>query len=647
MKKIISFVMALMLVAGMVITVSAEEYVSRTGWQIMSSSVFPSGDNPPENMIDGNADTYWHSYYGNSGQDKPPYYITIIMPEKQKISGISYTPRTDNSSGIVTAFNVYASDTDTGRAWYIFSGGMERSYDKTEISFGFNIEVQTVIVEITAGVWDYGTCAELNFLKDDSSLPNKTISEYKERNLVLAIGQDVADVDGILTEADFVERSNWTINVSSQREMYYPGNIIDGNISTIWHTDYSVTGNEITEKAPYPHWFEIILPEATEISGFQYTARADGSTGIFEEYEFYVAENDNDEYIKLVSGADMTQKFNFNIKVKKVKLVALKAKSDFGTCAEFNLIKKRDELKTLTELDSFAEENEKLALGDRLVKITDTSMTATSNCDWTKDTAAQNVVDGNITNTWHSDANRRYEFPIELTVDLAGEYKVKAIEYYPRQTQEMIGVWNEIDIYAKSENDKDFRLIEAGRVLRITLNTQTITFEEPVQARYFKFVIKYANLGYATCSELMFYEKEADAENRLKDNYYIMQIGSNVLTTVKDGVKTEKELDVAPFIDKSYTLIPLRGLFEEMGADISWDGEKRKITIELKGVKIVMQINNDLVYVTNSKYGEVRYTLRVFPKIVDERTFVPLRFISENLGYKVEWDGTTQTIKIS
>ena len=84
-----------------------------------------------------------------------------------------------------------------------------------------------------------------------------------------------------------------------------------------------------------------------------------------------------------------------------------------------------------------------------------------------------------------------------------------------------------------------------------------------------------------------------------------------------------------------------------MGASIEWNGENRKITVDCDGVNIVLQIDNDRVYVTDKKLGKVRYNLQVYPQIKDSRTFVPLRFISENLGYKVTWNGEDRTIKIS
>lgn len=209
------------------------------------------------------------------------------------------------------------------------------------------------------------------------------------------------------------------------------------------------------------------------------------------------------------------------------------------------------------------------------------------------------------------------------------------------------GVWTDFDIYAKEKATDNDKLVAEGLSFEVNYDAQTVKFAEPVKARYFTFVINGGEKGYATCAELMFYESKGDANKKSENNYFLLQIGSNVLKTVTDGEVTEKTLDVAPFIDSGSTLIPLRGLFEEMDAEISWDATKRKITVDCGSTNIVMQIDNDLVYVTNKRYGLVRYTLSVYPQIISSRTFVPIRFVSENLGYDVEWNGEDQTIKIS
>lgn len=121
------------------------------------------------------------------------------------------------------------------------------------------------------------------------------------------------------------------------------------------------------------------------------------------------------------------------------------------------------------------------------------------------------------------------------------------------------------------------------------------------------------------------------------------------LTVDLGDVHSVREIrtDAAPYIDSGYTQIPIRGLLEQMDAEIEWDGEYNKITINADGTTVKMQIYNNLVNVITKRYGDVRYTLTSVPQIKDSRTFVPLRFISENLGYNVSWNSETQEIVIT
>ena len=123
----------------------------------------------------------------------------------------------------------------------------------------------------------------------------------------------------------------------------------------------------------------------------------------------------------------------------------------------------------------------------------------------------------------------------------------------------------------------------------------------------------------------------------------MLQIGSKDITVNKDGEKKVITTDVAPFIFKNYTMIPLRGLLEQMGASINWIAYDQKIEVITEGEDLMLfQIEEDRVYI-----NDTRYNAQVAPIIKDGRTFIPLRFVSENMGYKVAWDGATQTITIS
>jgi len=99
----------------------------------------------------------------------------------------------------------------------------------------------------------------------------------------------------------------------------------------------------------------------------------------------------------------------------------------------------------------------------------------------------------------------------------------------------------------------------------------------------------------------------------------------------------------APFIDlkTNRTLVPLRFIAEKMGAKVEWDGEFKLVTIDFKKTTITIKIGNDFAYVNNAKVS-----LDQKATIVKDRTFVPLRFVSESLGAKVDWDETNKVINI-
>lgn len=140
---------------------------------------------------------------------------------------------------------------------------------------------------------------------------------------------------------------------------------------------------------------------------------------------------------------------------------------------------------------------------------------------------------------------------------------------------------------------------------------------------------------------------------------------NNSITVNVNGQKVSFP-DQRPYIDaNNRTLVPIRFIAEELGAEVSWDDGERVVIIEqgevekqelqglslagilgafrgqMNGTMVALQIENSRAVVN----GEWR-TFDTEPVIVNGRTMVPLRFISETLGAKVEWDGTTRTVNI-
>ena len=115
-------------------------------------------------------------------------------------------------------------------------------------------------------------------------------------------------------------------------------------------------------------------------------------------------------------------------------------------------------------------------------------------------------------------------------------------------------------------------------------------------------------------------------------------IGQNKYTS-KDA---SKELDVAPLIQEDSTLVPFRVILEELGFSIGWDEESASIVATRGTDNIKLQIGNKVAIVNG-----VEKEMAVAPKIIGERTVVPLRFVAENSGANVVWDGATKSIYIT
>jgi N-acetylmuramoyl-L-alanine amidase len=105
--------------------------------------------------------------------------------------------------------------------------------------------------------------------------------------------------------------------------------------------------------------------------------------------------------------------------------------------------------------------------------------------------------------------------------------------------------------------------------------------------------------------------------------------------------QVELESDVDPLIEEGRTLLPARALFEKLGGSVSWNASKREVTILYEGKTIVLTINNNIAIVNSQKVK-----MDVPAKIVNSRTVIPIRFVSENFGLFVEWDGAKRLVSV-
>lgn len=104
----------------------------------------------------------------------------------------------------------------------------------------------------------------------------------------------------------------------------------------------------------------------------------------------------------------------------------------------------------------------------------------------------------------------------------------------------------------------------------------------------------------------------------------------------------ELEFDVPPQMIEDRTMVPMRKIFESLGAEIEWDDATQTVTAAQGDAVVIMQIGNAVISVNGTEIE-----LDVPPQLVDDRTLVPVRAVAESLNAQVEWDDATQTVIIT
>lgn len=115
------------------------------------------------------------------------------------------------------------------------------------------------------------------------------------------------------------------------------------------------------------------------------------------------------------------------------------------------------------------------------------------------------------------------------------------------------------------------------------------------------------------------------------------KVGSSVLNI--NGTEVEVE---APYIaGEGVTLVPMRVIAETFGAEVAWDGETKSVEVKDGETTIKITIGSKTATVN----GEEK-ELEEAPEITNDTSMIPLRFISEELGAEVKWDGETSSINV-
>ena len=103
-----------------------------------------------------------------------------------------------------------------------------------------------------------------------------------------------------------------------------------------------------------------------------------------------------------------------------------------------------------------------------------------------------------------------------------------------------------------------------------------------------------------------------------------------------------KKMDAKPFIKNNRTLVPLRFVVEALGGEVNWDGENRLVSVNSNGKNIELKIDSPIIKIDGK---DVKIDQAAIIK--RDRTYVPIRFIAENLDMVVNYINESREIEIS
>ena len=185
-----------------------------------------------------------------------------------------------------------------------------------------------------------------------------------------------------------------------------------------------------------------------------------------------------------------------------------------------------------------------------------------------------------------------------------------------------------------ADQDDDSARIEVGADERATKGKATITLFSDKETTADIVVAVKADNGAMYGKTLKYTFGKADVN---ADTTVVMTVGSSDYVVNNDVVTG----DAAPYIDSAWrTMVPFRVLGETFGAEVEWNQDKQTVTYTYGDNELVMTIG-EKTYTVN---GEEK-TMDTAPVIQKDRTFVPVRFVAEALGYTVTplYDSATGT----
>lgn len=218
-----------------------------------------------------------------------------------------------------------------------------------------------------------------------------------------------------------------------------------------------------------------------------------------------------------------------------------------------------------------------------------------------------------------------------LDIVLIESYKGESAEIYRYDGNRLIGLTS-----SATDANGNFFTVWGGywNAVNNSLDTQPSVQMQVTDSRTgtigFTFICGGESHSYMKNSALYYSET-----NGFSDSEYIY---SEVKVILNGKILN---FEKSPIIQNDRTLVPLRAIFEAMGASVDWDGLTQTVTSTKKSTTIKLTIGSNVLYKNGSAI-----TLDVPAQLIGDYTMVPARAVAEAFDADVSWDGNTRTVYI-
>lgn len=131
-------------------------------------------------------------------------------------------------------------------------------------------------------------------------------------------------------------------------------------------------------------------------------------------------------------------------------------------------------------------------------------------------------------------------------------------------------------------------------------------------------------------------------------------VSRSKIFTVDKKIKISKDgsyikTDADPIIVNNRVLIPIRVVTESLGGTVNWNSKARTVNIQLKSRDQNKQVKKFEFTIGSkrSKINGIEKSMDVAPTIINNRTYIPIRFLTENASFNINWDEQSKTVQIS